>query len=89
MNKLSEYNDMKKLFSNNKIVNNISQYAENNVKNIKNIKNNKNNQKNKNNIINNKREKKKRKNNDNEKINRLADNLNRINNQTFNDVIKL
>ena len=77
LNKLNKYDDMKKLFLNNEIVDNISQYVENDVKNIKNINNNK---KNENDIIDNKKKKKKRKNNDNEKINRLADDPNRINN---------
>ena len=83
MNKLSKYDDMKKFFLNNEIVDNISQYAENNVKNVNN-----NNKKNEGDIINDEKKKEKRKNNNNEKMSHLVDNLNHINNQIFNDIVE-
>ena len=87
MNKLNEYDNMKKFFLNNEIVNDISQYVENDVENVENINDNK---KNENDIVNNeKKKKKKKKNNNDKKMNRLVDNSNHINNQIFNDIIEL
>ena len=83
---MNKYNNIKKFFLNSEIIDNISQHVENNVKNIKNVNNN--DKKNENNIINNKKKKKKKKNND-KKINHFINNSNRINNQIFNDIVKL
>ena len=83
---MNKYNNIKKFFPDNEIVDNISQYVENDVENIENIDNDK---KNKNNIIDDEKKKEERKNNDDEKINRFVDNSNYINNQIFNDVVKL
>ena len=82
INKLNKYDNMKKFSSNSETVDNIPQYAENDVENVN------NNEKNKNNIVDNEEKKKERENNDDEEINRLADNSNRINNQIFNDVVE-
>ena len=86
MNELNEYDDIKKLFSNSETIDNISQYAENDVENIKNVENNEENE---NDIVNNEKKKRERENNNDEKINRFADNPNHMSNQIFNDVVEL